>query len=133
MRNPSQRFPGRFLLVAVILIGVTLGQVAPASSDEQTAPSSTSKKAAASMTGQQVYNEVCIACHAAPGIGGAPALGDSDAWAARIDSGKDTLIDHALNGYSGSSGIMPKKGGRVDISDADIIAAVEYMVEQVTP
>jgi cytochrome c len=43
----------------------------------------------------------------------------------------DTLIDHALHGFSGSTGIMPMKGGRVDLSDEEIIAAIEYMVQQV--
>jgi cytochrome c len=43
----------------------------------------------------------------------------------------DTLIDHALHGFSGSTGIMPMKGGRVDLSDEEIIGAIEYMVEQV--
>ena len=82
-------------------------------------------------TGLEVYNNVCIACHAPPGIGGAPALGDTDAWAPRIAQGADTLIDHALNGFSGETGLMPRKGGRVDLSDEEIIEAVEYMVEQV--
>jgi len=86
---------------------------------------------AAPPTGPHVYNAVCIACHAAPGIGGAPALGDVDAWAARIAQGMETLIDHALRGFSGSTGVMPRKGGRVDLSDEEIIGAVEYMVEQV--
>ena len=43
----------------------------------------------------------------------------------------DTLIDHALNGFSSSTGVMPRKGGRVDLSDEEIIAAIEYMVGQV--
>jgi S-disulfanyl-L-cysteine oxidoreductase SoxD len=137
MRAPSQRFPDRFMLVAGILIGVSLGQVALAASDElaatQTAPPPTPKAVAAALTGPQVYNAVCIACHAPPGAGGAPALGDSDAWAARIDRGMNTLIDRALNGYSGSTGIMPRKGGRLDLSDAEVVAAVEYMVEQASP
>jgi S-disulfanyl-L-cysteine oxidoreductase SoxD len=137
MRNPSQRKPDNFMLVAGIFIGVTLGQVTLASSDEQaaaqTVPTSTPKAVAAALSGPQVYNNVCVACHSPPGIGGAPALGDSVAWAARIEGGMDTLVDHALNGYSGSTGIMPRKGGRVDLSDAEIIGAVEYMVERVSP
>jgi S-disulfanyl-L-cysteine oxidoreductase SoxD len=137
MRDPGQRLPARFMSVARILIGVSLGQVALAASDDlaatQTAPPPTPKAVAAALTGQQVYNAVCIACHAPPGVGGAPALGDSDAWAARIDRGMNTLIDHALNGYSGSTGIMPRRGGRPDLSDAEVIGAVEYMVERATP
>jgi hypothetical protein len=65
--------------------------------------------------------------------GGAPAIGDSDAWPARIDQGMDTLIDNALNGYSGSTGIMPRRGGRLDLSDAEVIGAAEYMVERASP
>jgi cytochrome c5 len=138
LRDPDQRFFGSFLLVLGIVIGVAVaavGQVALAGSEElaarQSAPISTPKAVAAPLTGPQVYNAVCIACHAAPGVGGAPALGDGDAWAARIAQGMDTLIHHALHGYSGSSGIMPRKGGRVDLSDEEIIGAVEYMLEHV--
>lgn len=121
-----------------ILIGIaaaTAGQVALASSQElaamQTTPVSAPKAAPAPQTGRDVYNSVCIACHTPPGIGGAPALGDGEAWAPRIAQGADTLIDHALNGYSGSTGIMPKKGGRLDLSDEEIVGAVEYMLDQI--
>ena len=118
-----------------ILIAVVVGQVALADPEEpaamQAAPIATPEAVAAPLTGPQVYNEVCIACHAAPGVGGAPALGDHDAWAARIAQGMDTLIDHALHGFSSSTGVMPRKGGRVDLSDEEIIAAIQYMVEQV--
>ena len=43
----------------------------------------------------------------------------------------DTLIDHALHGFSGSTGVMPMKGERIDLSDEEIIEAVKYMVAQV--
>ena len=82
------------------------------------------------LTGQEVYSNVCIACHYPPGIGGAPALGDSEAWAPRIAQGIDTLNEHALNGFTGDTGVMPKKGERLDMSDEEIIRAVRYMVEQ---
>ena len=138
MRDPDQRFFCSFVLVLGILIGVAVapvGQVALAGSEElaarQSAPISTPEAVAAPLTGPQVYNAVCIACHAAPGVCGAPALGDGDAWAARIAQGTDTLIEHTLHGFSGSTGVMPRKGGRVDLSDEEIIGAVEYMVEQV--
>ncbi len=88
-------------------------------------------EAAEAMTGQQVYNNVCIACHYPPGVGGAPGLGDSEAWMPRIAQGLDTLNDHALNGYAGNTGVMPKKGERLDLSDEEVMAAVKFMVEQV--
>jgi cytochrome c5 len=85
---------------------------------------------AAAMTGPQVYNQACLACHGA-GIGGAPILGDTDAWALRIVPGIDVLIAHAIDGYTGGTGYMPPKGGRTDLSDEEVAAAVEYMVDEV--
>ncbi len=82
------------------------------------------------MTGPQVYNAACIVCHQPPGTGGAPPVGDVGAWAPRIAQGMDTLYMHALQGYQGPSGFMPPKGGRVDLSDDEIRAAVDYLLEQ---
>jgi len=137
MRDPNQQFSNSFVLVLGILIGMAVGQVTLAASEEpdamQAAPITTDKAVTAPLTGPQVYNAVCIACHAPPGVGGAPALGSADAWAARIARGMDTLIDHALHGFTGATGVMPKKGERLDLSDEEIIGAVRYMVEQVAP
>jgi cytochrome c5 len=63
-------------------------------------------------------------------VGGAPPLGDVAAWAPRIAQGMDTLHQHALQGFTGAAGYMPPKGGRVDLSDAEIMSAVDYIVEQ---
>jgi len=82
---------------------------------------------AAAMSGPQVYNSACLACHGA-GVGGAPILGDPEAWAPRIAQGIETLTSHAINGYQGQAGYMPPKGGRMDLSDEEVAAAVEYMV-----
>lgn len=94
------------------------------------AAASTPKPAAAPLTGPQVYNAACIACHAPPGLNGAPPMGDAAAWAPRIAQGIDTLHQHALTGFQGKNGFMPQKGGRVDLSDAEITGAVDYLVEQ---
>ena len=59
---------------------------------------------------------MCSACHGT-GIAGAPKAGDKSAWAPRIAEGKPTLYQHALNGYNGKTGIMPAKGGRIDLPD----------------
>jgi cytochrome c5 len=83
----------------------------------------------AALTGPQVYNQACLACHGA-GIGGAPVLGNVDAWSARIAQGMDTLTNHAINGYQGNVGYMPAKGGRTDLSHEEVANAVAYMVEE---
>lgn len=85
--------------------------------------------AAAKLTGEQVYNAACFACHAA-GVGGAPKMGDAAAWKPRVAAGKNTLYKHALEGLQGTSGFMPPKGGRVDLSDEEIKGAVDFMVSK---
>jgi cytochrome c5 len=83
----------------------------------------------APLSGPQVFNQACNACHGG-GIGGAPKSGDKAAWAARIAQGNSTLYKHALEGFQGAAGFMPPKGGWVNLSDAEITAAVDYMVGQ---
>jgi cytochrome c5 len=108
----------------VLLMGDA--ELAAAAAAAVTAPTSV----AAPMTGPQVYNAACIVCHQPPGTGGAPPVGDVAAWAPRIAQGMDTLHMHAIAGYQGEKGFMPPKGGRVDLSDAEIMGAVDYLVEQ---
>ena len=55
---------------------------------------------------------------------GAPKIGSKDDWAPRIEKGMDTLYSHALKGFN----MMPAKGGHPELSDADVKAAVNYMV-----
>jgi len=73
--------------------------------------------------GKRIYEGTCIACHGT-GAAGAPKFGDKAAWAPRIATGMDTLLNVALHG----KGAMPPKGGNASLSDADIRAAIEYMV-----
>ena len=50
-------------------------------------------------------------------------------WRApRIALGSETLYTHAIKGFMGEAGLMPPKGGRMDYSDDDVKAAVDYMV-----
>lgn len=77
--------------------------------------------------GQAVYSQTCVACHGA-GVAGAPKFGDKAAWAEHIAKGIDTLHDHAIHGFTGKKGMMPAKGGNMSLSDADVKAAVDYMV-----
>jgi len=84
---------------------------------------------ATAMTGPQVYNTACLACHAS-GVGGAPVVGDAAQWTDRIAQGVDVLKQHALEGFSGAAGYMPPKGGRIDLSDEEVGSAVDYMVDE---
>jgi cytochrome c5 len=79
--------------------------------------------------GKATFQQACFACHGT-GAAGAPKIGDKAAWKDRIAKGKDTLHKHALKGFTGKKGVMPAKGGRTDLKDADVMAAVDYMVSQ---
>ena len=80
-----------------------------------------------SRNGQQIYQATCVACHDA-GIAGAPKLGDKSQWAKHIAKGRDALYASAVNGVQGSAGAMPPKGGNPALSNAEVRAAVDYMV-----
>ncbi len=73
--------------------------------------------------GKHIYSTVCFACHAT-GAAGSPKFGDKAAWAPRLALGLDTLVKVAMTG----KGAMPPKGGNPSLTEADIRAAVEYMV-----
>jgi cytochrome c5 len=101
----------------------------PAAEVVAAAPSAAAAPAAAPMAvaagaGEAVYKQACTVCHAA-GIAGAPKSGDKAAWGARVGSGVDALTASVLKG----KGAMPPRGGSA-ASDAEIKAAVEYMLAQ---
>jgi cytochrome c5 len=77
-------------------------------------------------SGKEVYDAACTACHST-GAGGAPKYGDVDAWAPRIAKGIDALHQSGLNGVAGTG--MMAKGGCMNCSEEEVIAAVDYMVE----
>lgn len=78
--------------------------------------------------GKTVYEHNCVVCHG-QGVAGAPKFGDADAWAPHIAKGKDTLYKDAINGFTGKAGTMPPKGGFTNLSDDEVKAGVDYMVE----
>ncbi len=81
------------------------------------------------LDGAQVFNQSCAACHSS-GIAGAPKLGDQVQWKTRLTKGTEVLYVNALNGISGSTGVMPAKGGNASLSDAEVKAAVDYIVDK---
>ncbi|HFC52823.1 MAG TPA: cytochrome c5 family protein [Gammaproteobacteria bacterium] len=83
--------------------------------------------AADAAKGEEIYKQVCFACHDA-GVAGAPKIGDKAAWEPRIAKGMDTLHKHAIEGFTGDAGAMPPKGGRTDLSDEAVMSAVDYLV-----
>ena len=76
-------------------------------------------------SGAAIYSTMCARCHAT-GEYGAPKLGDRAAWQPRFHEGVDHLLDQAIEGL----GAMPPRGGVDDLGDAELRAAIVYMLEQ---
>lgn len=79
--------------------------------------------------GKSVFNKTCALCHAA-GVAGAPKPGDKADWGPRIAQGNDVLYKHAIEGFTGAKGQMPPRGGASSLTDDEVKAAVNYMVDQ---
>ena len=111
-----------------IKIVSTIGGVSPTEHLEEEAEEEGAGEAV-NEHGKMVYKQSCAVCHD-NGVAGAPKTGEADAWTDRIATGIDTLSKRAIEGYMGDAGMMPPKGGNMSLSDEDVTAAVEYMVEQ---
>jgi cytochrome c5 len=76
-----------------------------------------------SLDGEMIYNTVCAACHAT-GVTEAPIPGSAE-LALRAEKGMDALMQSVLNGLN----IMPARGGMADLSDEQVQASVEFMLQ----
>ncbi len=129
--NPeqAQQLEARIAPVGAVYAGDT-GRAAIVAAQEA------AKKAAAAqvayggtLDGKTIFGNLCQACHLS-GAGGAPKL-EKALWAPRVAQGMDTLLQHAIAGYTGKSGSMPARGGNLALTDAQVKATVEWMVAQV--
>lgn len=88
------------------------------------APEVSPQAPAAEISGEKAYSGICQSCHMS-GVAGAPVVGDAGDWQARIALGMEALYQSAIKG----KGLMPPKGGNPALSDGEIKAAVDFMVE----
>ena len=73
--------------------------------------------------GETVFEQACFSCHGT-GFYGAPLIGDQYDWQERLARGESELITNTLQGLNS----MPARGGCVQCSDAEIQAAVRYLI-----
>jgi c(7)-type cytochrome triheme protein len=78
-------------------------------------------------SGKEIYEKTCSLCHAT-GINNAPRFGNAGDWSPRIAGGTARLYESALKGTAKG---MPAKGGNLNLADAEVKAAVDFMVVQV--
>jgi cytochrome c5 len=77
---------------------------------------------AAERSGERIVKAQCVKCHE-KGVGGAPKIGDRDAWVPRLKDGLDNAVRVAIRGHGG----MPPRGNQSDLSDAEVRNAILYM------
>lgn len=79
---------------------------------------------ASAADGKAVFEKNCFPCHNQM----SPKLtGEMANWQPRLKQGNDALVASVVKG----KGTMPPKGGNASLADADVKAAVEYMVTQI--
>jgi cytochrome c5 len=101
---------------------VNLGATGPAGKEPAVAAPG-AQTVAGKADGKKVYESTCIACHGA-GVANAPKFADKKAWAMHLMHGTEHVYENALKG----KGAMPPKGGNLTLSDAEVKAAVDYML-----
>ena len=79
--------------------------------------------------GKTIYDNLCTGCHTS-GAGGAPKLDAVGIGARMAAQGMDELVKKAIEGFTGSAGVMPAKGGNPALTDEQVKATVEWMVAQ---
>jgi cytochrome c5 len=98
-----------------------------ASGGKWTEPKS-DKDLKAERTGAQVVKAQCSKCHQ-DGKGGAPKIGDREAWSKRLNQGIDHAVHSAISGHGG----MPPRGDKADLTDGEVRAAILYMFNPKAP
>lgn len=111
--------------VADVYAGETGRAAAQAAAEEAAGDGSGEVAFDGSTDGEMIYQRVCAACHDS-GAAGAPRLAAED-WGDRLDKDTSELVDSAINGL----GAMPPKGGRQDLSDEQVEASVQYMLDAI--
>ncbi len=124
----ARRQEARIAPVGAVYAGAT-GMAQQAAATAAAAAKAASQVAyGGTVDGAVIYQNLCTGCHTS-GVGMAPTLVASQ-WSARIAQGTDTLHRHAIEGYTGpDGGIMPAKGGNPALTDEQVIAAVDWMVD----
>lgn len=69
-----------------------------------------------------LWSGSCAQCHVT-GIGGAPVMGDNQAWQYRLAKGREVLLEHTIAGYNN----MPPLGYCMACETSDFVIMIENM------
>lgn len=126
--EPQQAAPAEAAAPAAAAPAPVMAAAPAAAAPQPAAPAAAAPAPAATpvaaVNGEALYKQACTVCHAA-GVAGAPKTGDKAAWTPRAALGVDALTASVIKG----KGAMPPKGGAMSASDAEIKAAVQYLLD----
>lgn len=125
--NVAQRTQARIAPIGAVYAGSTGAAAAAAAAASAAASASAQVAYGGTLDGSVIFDGLCAGCHSS-GAGGAPTM-DQAHWTARIAQGMDTMHKHAIEGFTGSAGMMPAKGGNPALTDEQVIATVDWMVD----
>lgn len=78
--------------------------------------------------GRKIYIAECLFCHET-GREFSPVRGSLEDWSKRIEQDVEILYRHAIDGVESDHGEMPPKGGNENLTDEEVMAAVDYMLQ----
>lgn len=123
----ARRTEMRIAPVGAVYAGSTGAAAQAAAAAAAAAAASANVAYDGTLDGSVIFNNLCAGCHGS-GAGGAPTLASAE-WTARIAQGVETLHRHAIEGFTGSAGVMPPKGGNPALTDEQVIATVDWMLD----
>jgi len=123
----AQRQQARIAPVGAVYAGATGAAQQAAATAAAAAKAAAQVAYGGTLDGAVIFQNLCTGCHTS-GAGGAPTM-DRAQWTARIPQGTDVLHQHAIEGYTGEAGVMPPKGGNPALTDEQVAATVDWMLE----
>ncbi len=81
------------------------------------------------LSGKEIYEQTCVACHSADGQGAFPGVPNFTEKDGRLSKPDDMLLKHVTEGFQspGSPMAMPPRGGNASLTDADIREVIQYL------
>jgi len=124
--NRKAELASRIAPEGAVYAGAT-GQAAKAAAEEAARKAAAAQVAyEGTMDGAVIFDKLCGACHMT-GVGGAPKM-EKGQWADRSKQGVETLVKHAIEGYTGAAGVMPARGGNPSLTNEQVESTVKWML-----
>ena len=130
--SPMPRTPGTPLrLTAVALLGLAL-LTGCGEGDKPAVPELPRFDDDHLSAGRSVWMSTCRSCHLV-GVNDVLGVAQFDQWDQRLAKGREALYRSVLLGTTGPDGAvtMPPRGGNLQLSDAQLQAAVDYTLAAV--